>query len=137
MTNEEQANLLNSMVKVRLAPSKIHGIGVFAITSLPKGTKLYANVFPQPFTLKYSSFNKLFPKVKDLLLERWPQIVNGSHFFYPDTNIQAYLNHSNTPNYDAKNDVMLEETLQGEEIVEDYRRIEGWEKVFPFLKDMV
>lgn len=135
MTQDEQISWLNSIVRLRLGPSPIHGIGLFAIRDIPKGTKLYADTFPQLYNLPYSSFNKLFPEVRDLLLERWPGITQGSKFAYPDTFLQAYMNHSDSPNYDAKKDEALTDIKAGEEITENYKRINGWSQVFPWLVD--
>ena len=131
---KEQAAWLNSVVKLHLGASKVHGVGVFALRSIAKGQKLHGDAYPQPYNLVYSSFGKLFPEVRDLLLERWPNVVNGSSFAYPDTAFQCYMNHSDTPNYDANTDLALEDIGAGEEIFEDYRLIRGWEKVYPWLK---
>lgn len=135
MSKEDTIAILNSIVKLRIAPSKIHGVGIFAIRDIAKGQKLYTEMFPQAYKIPYSSMNKLFPYVREILLERNPQIINGSHFLYPDTKMQAYINHSDTPNYDAINDVMLEDVKDGEEITEDYRKIENYEKIFTWLND--
>ncbi len=135
MSHQTQLDELNSRVKTYIAPSPIHGVGVFALRSLPVGAKLYTDIIPKMYNLPHNEFSKLFPEVRDLLLERWPQIVNGSHFAYPDTRIQAFMNHSDTPNYDAVNDATLREIKKGEEITEDYRLIEGWGQVFPFLAE--
>lgn len=132
---EDEINKLNMLVKVRLAPSKIHGVGVFAITDIPRGVRLHLGLFPQKFDLSYGNFNKLFPEVRELLLERWPNIVNGSSFLYPETNVVAYMNHSDKPNYDAINDVTLSSIKKGEEIVENYRLIPNYEKVYKWLVD--
>ena len=131
---EQQIKELNSYVLTRIAPSKIHGVGVFALRDIPKGRKLNVGMITKLYTLPHSSFLKLFPEVREMLLERWPQIVNGSRFLYPDTKIQAFMNHSDKPNYDAKEDIALEDIKKGEEITEDYRQIEGYEKVFKWLK---
>lgn len=130
---DEQAAKLNTYVKCRIAPSPIHGVGVFAIRDIGKGQKIFADMMPEVFNLPYSSFNKLFPQVKQILLERYPRITKGSMFIYPDTRLQAYMNHSDDPNYDAINDVLLRDVKEGEEITEDYRKIDGWQEVFPFL----
>lgn len=130
---DEQTAILNTMVKCRIAPSDIHGVGVFAIRDIEKGQKLYSDIVPSVFTIPYSSFGKLFPEVKELLLERFPHVVNGSAFVWPDTRLQAYMNHSDDPNYDAINDVTLKQIKTGEEVTEDYRKIESWEKVYPWL----
>lgn len=139
MTNEEQIGLLNTIVNVRLAPSKIHGIGVFAIRDIPKLQRLWGNVPPQPFNLPYEEFDKLIPEVRQLLLERWPGIASKQsllgkgRFLYPDTLLQAYINHSDSPNYDPILDVTLRDIKAGEEILEDYRQIEGWQVAHKWL----
>ena len=139
MGHEDQIIRLNSMVKCKLAPSKIHGVGVFAITGIPKGQMLWANVFPQFYSLPYSHFSKLFPEVKQLLLERWPGIaggvtmLDGTRFAYPDTLLQGYMNHSDDPNYDAFLDIARRDIKKGEELTEDYRLITGWEIAHPWL----
>lgn len=130
---DEQAAKLNTYVKCRVAPSKIHGVGVFAIRDISKGQKIFADMVPEIFTLPYSSFGKLFPEVKQILLERFPRVMDGSAFIYPDTRLQAYMNHSDTPNYDAFNDILLTDVNEGEEITEDYRLIPGYKQVFPWL----
>ena len=130
---EEEINFINTAVKVKLAPSKIHGVGVFAIKDIPKGTKLFANTIPKVFNIPYGSFNKIFPEIRELILERWPNIVNGSAFAWPDTNIQAYMNHSEDYNYDGVIDITVKDVKKGEEITEDYKDIKNYEKVFPWL----
>lgn len=134
MTQEETINFLNTAVKVKLAPSKIHGIGVFAITDIPKGTKLFATMAPQIFHIPYGSINKLFPEVKEQILERWPNIVNNQKFAWPDTKIDAFMNHSDDPNYDPELDLTTREIKKDEEITEDYRLVPNYEKVFKWLK---
>ena len=133
MTQDQAIDLLNSHVKLRIAPSSIHGIGVFAIRDIPKGARLNADLAPIPYKVPYSSFNKLFPEIRELLLERWPQIVNGSAFCYPDVRLQAYMNHSEEPNYDARTDIVLKDITKGEEVTEDYRLINGYAQVYPWL----
>jgi len=48
--------------------------------------------------------------------------------------MSAYLNHSDDPNYDAKNNVCLRDIKKGEEITENYRLIPSYTQVFPWLK---
>ena len=132
---EQQVQELNTYVKTKIAPSKIHGVGVFALRDIPKGQKLYADMMTKVYTLRYSSFGKLFPEVKEMLLERFPLIVNGSNFLYPDTRIVAFMNHSEKPNYNAKSDLVLVDIKEGDEITENYKNIEGWKIVFGWLKE--
>ena len=131
--NEKQVDELNQRIKVRIAPSPIHGVGVFAIRDILKGEKLHTGQLPIVYSLPYNHFNKLFPEVRDILLERWPRIVVGAKFAYPDLNIQAYMNHSEDANYDNRTDLALRDIKKGEEILEDYRNIDGWQQVFPWL----
>ena len=105
MNYEKQINELNERVKLRIAPSGIHGVGLFATRNLKKDEKLYTDHIPVGYSLPYAEFDKLLSDTRELMLERWPQIVNGSIFFYPDAKLQAYLNHSDKPNYDAQKDI--------------------------------
>ena len=125
---------LNSIIKIKIAPSKIHGVGVFAIMNIPKGTKLYANVFPQSYKLPYDDFSKLLPEIKELIISRWPRVVNSEPFMWPDVYFQGYMNHYDIPNYDAVNDITLRDIDNREEITENYKEITGWEKAFPWLE---
>ena len=127
---------LNRETWARLAPSKIHGVGVFALGDIKKGQKLYLDQMPALYNLRYADFNKLRPEVKQIILERWPQITQGSKFVSPTERFQAYLNHAPTVdeiNYDAFLDVAIKDIPAGTEILEDYTRIPNYDKVFPWL----
>lgn len=130
---KDQIELLHEIVKIRLMPSKIHGVGVFTMKNIKKGEKLYTDIIPHQFDLPYSMFNKLDRDIREILLGHFPLITTGSHFMFPVTKFSAFLNHSDTPNYDAKEDKALRVIKKGEEITEDYRVIDGYEKVFPWL----
>lgn len=132
---KDQITLLNDIVKIRLAPSSIHGVGVFAMRDIKKGDKLYTDIIPHQFDLPYSKFNKLDKDIRNILLGHFPLIIEGSHFMYPVTKFSAYLNHSDKPNYDAVNDIALDDIKAGEEVTEDYKLIKNWEKIFDWLVD--
>lgn len=132
--HKEAIELLNRVVSTKIAPSSIDGVGVFAIRDIKKGEIIELDAIPHGFDLPYKKFNKLNPEVRDILLGHFPLIASGSHFIYPVTKMTAFLNHSDKPNYDAKGYKALKKIKKGEEITEDYRKIEGWEKVYPFLK---
>lgn len=131
--HEKQIRELNTYVKTYIAPSPIHGVGVFALRDIPKGQKLYTDIMPRLYNLPAKEFKNLFPEVKKYLMGRWPQVVNGSAFGFPDTRIQAFMNHSYEPNYDAQTDEALRDIKANEEVTEDYRLIPGWEKVFVWI----
>ena len=129
----KQIEELHRLVTTRLAPSPIDGVGLFALTDIPKGRKLYTDITPILYNIPYKKFKKINTRVAGILLGQFPQIVNGSNFIYPTARTQAYINHSDTPNYDPSNDVTLCDIKRGEEITEDYRMIEGWEIAHPWL----
>ena len=136
MNTEIQSNTLIKWVNTRIAPSPIHGVGVFAIKDIPNGTKLYLDIMPEIFTLPYKKLlNNMPAYIHDLIIERWPLIKIGSPFVYPDARMVAYMNHSGDANYDAKTDMTLRDIREGEEVTEDYKKIEGWQDVFAFLKN--
>jgi hypothetical protein len=125
--------ILNDIVKVRLAPSPIHGIGVFAMRKMKVGEQIYADSIPHAFDIPYKMFKELRSEVRDIILSHWPQI-NGSHFLYPVTKMSAFLNHSDDANYDAKEDKLLADVNEGDELTENYKTLPNWEKVFKWLK---
>lgn len=139
MTQDEQIDFLNSSVKAKLAPSKIHGIGVFALQDIRKNEK--ANCVPLKdfhwFTIPYGSMSKLFPEIRELCLTRWPSIVNGSHFLSPNDIVWliTFMNHSAEPNYDIDTDSALRDIKKGEEITENYMLMTNYDKVYPWLKE--
>src|SRR3990167_5200909 len=136
MNRQEQEIIkLNSEVKANLGVSRIHGIGVVAIRSIAKGDKLYADRMPNIYQIPYGSISKLFPEVKKIILERWPSIVNGSKFIYPDARLVSFMNHSDSPNYDPITDTAICAIMEGEEITEDYKLMPNWEKVWPLEKN--
>lgn len=127
--------LLNSMVKIKIAPSSIHGVGVIAMRDMKKGEVLNADAIPHAFDVPYKKFSELRPDVKEVLLGHWPQIINGSHFLYPVTKMTAFMNHSDKFNYDGKNDKLIRDVKAGEEITENYRVIPNYKKVFAWLPE--
>lgn len=130
---KQAVNILNEMVKIKVAPSPVHGVGVFAMRAIKKGEKLYSDVVPNAFDLPYAMFKKLRPEVSELLLSRWPLIVNGSRFLYPDTKLAAFINHAESANYDCAKDIMLKDVKEGDEIFENYRALENYQKIYTWL----
>lgn len=130
---KQAIKLLNDIVKVRIAPSSIHGVGVFAMRDLKKGEQMELDAIPHMFDIPYSKLGELNKEARELILSHWPNIINGSHFLYPVTKMTAFMNHSESPNYDAQTDKMLKNVKKGEELTEDYKKIPQYEKVFPWL----
>lgn len=135
MTQEEQIMELNTLAKATLGRSEVHGIGVIALRDIKKGEVIYADRMPKVYTVPYSSFGKLFPEVKKMILERWPSIINGSKFIYPDARLVSFMNHRDIPNYDPMTDTALCDIIKGQEIFEDYRLMPNFDKVWPLNKN--
>lgn len=133
---KEAVKLLAEIVKIKLAPSPIHGVGVFAIRNIKKGEKLYTDIIPHKLDVPYSKLKKLDKEIVELIMGQWPQILNGSLFLYPVTKFAAYLNHAPTKeqiNYDVVNDVALKNIPKGTEVLEDYTVIPNYDKIFTWL----
>jgi hypothetical protein len=132
--NDIQLNSLIRWVNVKIAPSEIDGVGIFALKDITAGSKLYMDIMPEIFNVPYKKlYNNTPAYIHDTILERWPLVKQDTPFVYPDARYVAYCNHSDGANYDAENDVALRDIKAGEEITEDYRKIEGHEEVFKFL----
>jgi SET domain-containing protein len=132
---KEAIIVLNDVVKVKLAPSSIHGIGVFALFDIKKGEKLYLDAIPHAFDVPYREFKKLKKEIREQILSHWVNVINGSYFLYPVTKMTAFLNHSDTPNVDAMKDEALIDIPKGTELTEDYRLIKNYHKVYTWLVD--
>lgn len=132
---QEQIDILNMTVKASLAPSDIHGVGVFAIRDILKGERLYVDSLAKVYTVPYSSLGKLFPEIKDIILERWPSIINGSKFIAPDARLLSFMNHGGKDcNYNQVDDTAKCDISSGDEITEDYTLMPNWQKIYPWLK---
>ena len=126
---------LNGSVWVKLAPSNIHGVGVFAIRDIPKDTLITDNSrhdrYPAyVYELKQHDFKKLIKPIRDLILDRtmFSAAVYLMQFISPNSEcyLQDFCNHSDTPNVDT-DFVSLRDIKEGEEILENYRdfKIQG------------
>ena len=134
MNNQEQIIELNQISKANLGVSKVHGIGVIVITDIYEGEVVYADKMPKVYSVPIGSFGKLFPEVKRMILERWPSVVNGSKFIYPDARLLSFMNHGEV-NYDRETDKAIKFIKKGEEVLEDYTAMPNYEKVWPLNKN--
>lgn len=142
MNKEDQYLELCGQVKCTLAPSPIHGIGVFALRDIQQGERLYVrwteDIPARWYTLTFTDlakFDKVYPEIKQIILDRWPSVVNGAHFMSPnyDARLSSFLNHADNPNYDILTDTAIMPILKGQEVTEDYRKMKGFEKVYSWL----
>lgn len=136
MNAEDTAALLNTIVVTRIAPSKVHGVGIFALRDLQAGRKLYLDSLPRPYKISKGNLSKLYPEVRQILTERFPRVFVDSVVAYPDACYQAYVNHSSDYNYDCITDTLIEDVKAGDEITENYKNIVGWRDAHPWLSEL-
>lgn len=125
---------LNNTVWCTLGPSKIHGVGVFAIRDIPTGQKTYC-VEGKSRLLPPSNLEGVLPEIKEIILQRWPY-ADVQPFLSPndDVRLVSFMNHSYDPNW--RHDTALRDIKKGEEITEDYAIIgvdERHKQLYPFL----
>lgn len=133
MNFEDKIKELNEEVKCTLAPSKIHGIGVFALRDIKKDEKLYcAPLEYKVYEIPYKELDNLRPEIRKIIIERWPAVVSDVMFESPNNvGLMSFMNHSDTPNSDK--DIATRDIKRGEEVTEDYRLIKDYKKIFTFL----
>lgn len=131
---KQAIDVLNDSVILKLAPSDVHGIGLFAMRDIKKDTNLYTDAIPRAFDLPYKKFSKLRPDVREELVSHWPRISEDKAFLYPDCKRSSYINHSDNPNYDLDTDQAIKDIKAGEEILADYKKIPNYKKVYTFIK---
>jgi len=112
-------------VYVRLKPSKIHGIGVFAIREIPKGVDVFGED-DEPFVrVPARTVRALRGEMRRLYDDFC--VLEEEEFWCPVTfnalTISWYLNHSARPNVDSVDGlrfVSRRRIRQGEELTADY-----------------
>lgn len=116
---------------VMIQPSKVHGIGVFAIRAIPKGTKnLFSKGFGDWIKVTKEEVDQLPQHSKDLIENHC--LFDDECYYVPEygfkmVDLVIYLNHSETPNVISINDGEYFEAIrdiqQGEELFVDYGTI--------------
>ena len=120
---------INQHAKTKLAPSLVcDGVGVFAITELPKGFILFQDVIPDSTFISYES-------IQDIrILNHLKSMCNSNEFgiylsrSYNNINMSYYVNHSDNPNVfhdlDADRYVAIRDITLGEELTCKYTKTE-------------
>lgn len=112
-----------------IAPSPIHGYGLFAVVDIPKGTilcKLDGQIISWE---KYEEIVAFFaPKVSDLkdyFFMEWNAISEDMLLVRPFRTKYSFINHSRTPNLKILRETMTVVAIQnikaGQELLLDYR----------------
>jgi SET domain-containing protein len=131
MNKEALLKELANFTYVMIKPSPLHGIGVFAIRDIPKGTN---NIFSKGvgdwIKVSKEEVEALPQHSKDLIENHC--LFDEDSYFIPDygfklVDLVIYLNHSETPNVISLNDGEEFEAIRdiaiGEELLVDYGTI--------------
>ena len=131
MNKEALLKELAASTYVMIKPSPLHGIGVFAIRDIPKGTK---NIFSKGvgdwIKVSKEEVDALPQHSKDLIENHC--LFDEDHYFIPDygfklVDLVIYLNHSETPIVISLNEgeefEAIRDIANGEELLVDYGTI--------------
>lgn len=110
------------LVRTYVAPSPIHGLGVFAGEPIPRGTPMWRFEPSIDRVIPFERAERLPPAARDFLMTYtylsplFPggYVLNGDH--------ARFLNHSDTPNTDNSGEITLalRDIAEGEEITCNY-----------------
>jgi len=119
------------LVKTKVKPSKIEGLGLFADEFIPKGTIVWK--FTPGFDLKFTKEQiDNFPKQVQEYLKRYSWLSKKSHMYCFASDNGKYFNHSNDSNvlsayYENEEEVItkaIRDIKKGEEITDNYASFE-------------
>lgn len=135
-------NYIKNHVFVKLKPSKIDGVGVFAIRDIPKDTYLFEkwNGESKHFPISEKDLqelpNELYLHIKDIFLyspdfpkdtDTYIQLTNGCHWIY--TTPYYFVNSGGKEsNIDKDTFKTTRDIKRGEEILSNYGRYERLQK---------
>lgn len=136
MTKEALLKDLQKDTYVMIKPSPLHGIGVFAIRDIPKGTSdLFSQGVGEWIKLTVAEVEALPKHSKDLVENHC--LFDENYYYVPDygfklVDLVIYLNHSDKPNVISINDGEFFEATrdiaEGEELLVDYGTIVACEE---------
>jgi hypothetical protein len=122
---DESRPLPHQGVCTRLKPSKIHGVGVFAIKDIPKNTKLFSNDLSEMVWIDKDSLKKLPVQINNLYEDF--AVPKEDRYGCPANfnrlTMSWYVNDSKHPNVRCDNSYnfwTLRDIKSGEELTADY-----------------
>jgi hypothetical protein len=126
LRNSNESNLPHDGIYTRLQCSKIHGIGVFAIRYIPKGTNIFSNDENEMVWIDETNIPNIDPALKKLY-DDFCVIKNGKCGCPKNFNMLTvgwYLNESKeNPNVQCMDNydfIALRNIKKGEELTVDY-----------------
>ena len=128
MTKEELMQELSQATYVRLQPSTVHGIGVFAMRDIQKGCRdIFSSHSAQWHKISMREVEQL-PEHSRNLIETYC-LYDEEHYFVPEYGFKvmdmvSYLNHSPRPNIISINEgeffEAIEDIAAGTELLINY-----------------
>lgn len=116
------------LVKTKIGPSKIHGIGLFASQFIPKGTVVWQ--FEEGFDIKFSIAKLMIlpPPAKEIVLNFAYLNKDGDYVLCSDD--ARFFNHSNqanvtSPEDDNEPNLAARDIQPGEELTQDYKSFDA------------
>ncbi|HYC01884.1 MAG TPA: SET domain-containing protein-lysine N-methyltransferase [Azospirillaceae bacterium] len=110
------------LVRTYLAPSRVHGIGLFAAEPISRGTIIWR--FDERIDRRFrkAEIDAMPEPLKSYLgTYSYPEAI-GSETYLLDGDHARFMNHSDQPNTDATVDtVAIRDIAAGEELLCDYR----------------
>lgn len=125
-SNKKIINRLKNEIKAEVRPSKIQGVGVFAITDIPKNKVIFKNVDKDFITIKKKKLDKLTPEQRRVFT-KLSDCQNNKFYTSKNFNIlpiTSFLNHSDEPNIMLKEEsdewISTKNIKKDDEILWDY-----------------
>jgi len=127
MNKKKILQQLKDDVYCRVMPSKIAGVGVFAIRNIPKGVDPFKEKDTKYIPIKERELENVDNGVKDYVKELF--VFSDGCYWLPKQGIQTlcithFLNHSNNPNLTTSENAdiffAIRDIQQGEELTVDY-----------------
>ena len=116
------------LVKTKIGPSKIHGIGLFADQFIAKGTLVQKFMPGFDSIIPESEIQKLSEPAREQFLKYAYKNKDGQYILcFDDT---RFLNHSDNPNLISNNrteeiDVAAQDIQKGEELTVNYKEFDA------------
>lgn len=144
--NQNKKKIIGRLKKTycRLQPSKIAGVGVFAIRDIPKGASIFYGA-PRQRWFKFTNqeFANFDQGIKKMIDDFFP--TDEKNYILAPRNglnsmdISFFLNHSNKPNCritEGSSFIATRKIKKGEEVTSDYKTYDNNFKVWKTFKNL-
>lgn len=130
-------NQLERDIYCELKPSKVEGVGVFAIREIPRGTNPFKEKDTKYIPIKEQQLEKLNISVMEHIKKLF--VHSDGRYWFPKQGIQTlcithYLNHSNNPNLTTTENadyfLAIRDIKKGEELTVNYNLFDDLKEDF-------